>query len=44
MIAGIKFSGVFPPKHKSPVGNPAGYYIPKTITPVVPIHNLAVKF
>jgi hypothetical protein len=23
----IKFSGLFPPKHKSPIGNDSGYYL-----------------
>jgi hypothetical protein len=27
MISGIKFSGLFPPKHPSPVGNASGYYL-----------------
>jgi hypothetical protein len=27
MISGIKFSDLFPTKHKSPVGNDSGYYL-----------------
>jgi len=27
MIAGVNFSGLFPVKHKSPIGNDSGYYL-----------------
>ena len=27
MINEIKFSGLFPPKHPSPIGNASGYYL-----------------
>ena len=27
MISAIKFSNLFPAKHKSPIGNDSGYYL-----------------
>ena len=30
MITGIKFSNLFPIKHKSPIGNDSGYYLTLT--------------
>lgn len=37
MITGVNFSGLFPAKHKSPIGNPDGYYVQPPTKPVVPI-------
>jgi hypothetical protein len=37
MITGIKFSGLFPAKHPSPIGNPAGYYVQPPAKPIVPV-------
>ena len=37
MISNIKFSGAFPVKHPSPIGNPDGYYVPIPVHPIVPV-------
>lgn len=39
MITGVNFSGLFPVKHKSPIGNPDGYYIHPPVKPIVPVRQ-----
>jgi hypothetical protein len=34
MISNVKFSNLFQSKHKSPIGNPDGYYVTTKKTPV----------
>jgi hypothetical protein len=37
MITGVKFSGLFPIKHPSPIGNADGYYVQPPAKSVVPV-------
>jgi hypothetical protein len=43
MIAQIKYSGLFPEKHTSPVGTTLGMNQPKPVVPVVPVNQQPVK-
>jgi hypothetical protein len=43
MISKVNFSGLFPVKHASPVGNNQGYYSAPDDKPVVPVTNQPVK-
>ena len=43
MIKQIKYSGLFPEKHESPVGTTLGLPQPKPAAPVVPVQQQPVK-
>lgn len=43
MINQIKYSGLFPERHASPVGTTLGLPQPKPVAPVVPIQMQPVK-
>jgi hypothetical protein len=43
MISEIKYSGLFPKKHPSPIGTAEGYNQPKPTPPVVPVQQQPVK-
>jgi hypothetical protein len=43
MIGQIKYSGLFPEKHASPIGTTLGLPQPKSVAPVVPVQMQPVK-
>jgi len=43
MIAQIKYSGLFPERHPSPIGTTLGLPQPKPVAPVVPVQLQPVK-
>ena len=43
MINQIKYSGLFPERHTSPIGTTEGMNQPKPATPVVPVPQQPVK-
>ena len=43
MINQIKYSGLFPERHASPVGTTQGMNQPKPVAPVVPVQMQPVK-
>jgi hypothetical protein len=43
MIGQIKYSGLFPEKHSSPIGTTLGLPQPKPMAPVVPVKIQPVK-